>query len=354
MLKVFLAISVFVLSTFCVAQVAHSVPNPGSDGATLPQPRTPRLAEPHYHAEFPPIIANGFHGVSWSHGRLASFGMGEMKEPVTLYDKNGKWLFETWPTFKDATKVFAQDAAPTGTGTVVLAASAASGDGAVADMIVEVGADGVRRAIRTNPFFPLRVCATDGGTVWAYGKEFTPERTAESRSPYPMLREYSFEKGELRTALDRATVRPPRGVPVTGAHNDAYLQCAPGKVVLVLGSTNELLQYNLTKSTLVRSPIATLPEGFYMTGAAVTHSGEVFASTFRPGSNALTGMLHLHVNSAGAAQWTSLSTIPSGNQFFLLLGSDGEDLVYSRGRRSPAVFWSKPMDAAHESPNARR
>jgi hypothetical protein len=264
-----------------------------------------------------------------------------MKEPIKLYDKTGKWLFETPLTFENAVKIYAQDAIATSTDTVVVAASAASSDGAGADLIVEVGKEGIQRVVRTSPFYPQRVCVTNEGTVWAYGTELTEDRRAEARIHYPMLREFSFDKGELRSVLDRATFNPPKGIPVAGAKRDVYLQCASGKVVLVSGPTNELIEYDLASSKLKRAPIASLPEKFYMTGAAVTESGEVYVSTLRPGQNALTGMLHLHVNSAGTAEWTPLTTLPAAGKFFILLGSDGEDLVYSRGRSAPTLFWSR-------------
>ncbi|HEY6349764.1 MAG TPA: hypothetical protein VI636_10165 [Candidatus Angelobacter sp.] len=316
--------------------------NPGTNSATQGQQRAASvgLAVPTYQADFTPVIANGVHLISWDNGHLVSFGAGEMREPVTLYAKTGKWLFEKWPSFEGAMKIYGQDAAVTSTGAVVLSVSAVSPDGAVADMIVEMGRDGIRRVIRTSPFYALRVCTTAEGTVWAYGKEYTDDRRGERRIHYPMLREYSFEKGELRSDLDRATLHVPKGVPVDGGKREFQMRCGSGKVILVSGPTNELMEYDLSASKLGRWPITPLPEGFYINGAAITASGEIYASAFRPGQNALTSMLHLHVNPLGVAEWTALTTVPSGGKFFVLLGNDGEDLVYSRGRSTPTLFWS--------------
>lgn len=299
------------------------------------------LAPPRYKAEFTPVISNGVHRVSWDKGHLVSFS-GEMKEPVAMYDTSGKWLFENPLTFENAIQTYIQDAAPTGSDTAVVAASAVNADGAVADLIIDVGKDGIRHAIRTSPFYPERVCATDDQKVWAYGTEIKNNRAGEPRAHYPMLREYSFEKGELRSTLDRASVRPPQGVPVTGTQSDVYMRCAPGRVVLVSGPTNELMEYDLAASKLTRWPLAPLPERFYINGAAVTAAGEVYISIFRPGQNALTGLVRLSVNSAGTAEWTPLIVgPPSGGKFFLLLGNDGDDLVYSLGRSAPTLYWAR-------------
>jgi hypothetical protein len=311
----------------------------GNRAQTAESPIT--LASPHYQADFTPVISNGYHAVSWGKGYLVSFGMSEIKEPITLYDKAGNWLFATFPSFEGASHIYGQDARPTKSGTVILAASASNGDGAVADMIAEVGKEGILRIIRTTHFYVEKICTTDDGSVWAYGHELTEDRRQEPRTHFPLLREYSFEKGQLRATLDRATVHPPAGVPLSGSRNDVYLLCGSGKVVLANGATNELMQYDLASNTLSRWPIAPFQDGSYMTGAALTESGDVYVSVLRASPKTESAILRLHVTSAGIAEWTSLGTIPSPGSYFILLGNDGNDLVYSRGRRTPTVFWSR-------------
>jgi hypothetical protein len=339
---------VFLLSIFALGQNSGSssaIHGASTDISGQPQPPSVGLPAPHYQADFTQVIANGHHGVSWDKGHLVSFGLGEMKEPVTVYDKTGKWLFENPLTFENAIRTYAQDAAATSAGTAVVAASSVNGDGASADLIVEVDREGIHRVIRTSPFYPLKVCATDEGTVWVYGKELSEDRSFEPRAHYPMLREYSFDKGELRSALDRATVHPPKGVPLDGVKGSFQMRCTSGKVFLVSGPTNELMEYDLSASKLTRWPITPLAEGFYINGAAVTDSGEIYVSVLRPGQNARTGMLHLHLNSSGTVDWTPLTIVPPNNgDFFLLLGSDGESLVYSRGRAAPTLFWSRAQE----------
>lgn len=304
------------------------------------------LPSPDYQADFAPVVANGSHSVAWDKGHLVSFSPGEVKEPIILYDRTGKALFQNLLVFENATKTFVQDSVVTTSGNVVAAASVINADGASADLIVEIAPDGIRRVIQTSPFYPLKVCATGDGIVWAYGKELNTDRTAEPRTHYAMLREYSFEKGELRSALDRATVNPPKGVPVGGAKNEFQMKCNTQKVVLISGPTRELMEYDLSSSHLHRRQMAPLPDDIDITGitgAALTDSGEIYVSTHDgPNVKALTRILKLQPSPSGTtADWVPIVTIPSERRWIVLMGSEGESLVYSRGRREPTLFWSE-------------
>ena len=302
---------------------------------TIPSSQIPsKVITSQRQAEFTPVAATGAHEVRWGKGYLVSFPVGELKEPVSVYDRNGKLTFEKWPELKDAAKIFIQDAVPTEQGRVVLAASAISRTGAMADMLVEMGSDGVHRVIRTTPFYPLKVCTTQTGTVWAFGKELTDQRTAEPNREYKVLREYSFEQGEMKAVLERSAIVPPPKVPLNGSKNDTFLKCGGDKLVLVLGATTELVEINLANHEVTRTPVTSLPPASYMTGAAVTDAGDVYVSTLRPGKDATTELLRLKPDTSVIAA-DAVKTSGSTPGAFLLLGDDGGSLVYSRGRRAP-------------------
>jgi hypothetical protein len=303
------------------------------------------LAAPHHQADFTQVIANGFHKVAWARGHLAAFGVGLVREPVTLYDRDGKWLFETPFTLDHAFQNYIQDAAVTDSGTVVVAGSVLTADGASADVIAEVTKSGIGRVIRTSPFYPEKICVAGNGSVWAYGLEFNDDRFGERRKHYPMLREYRMGVGELRSTLDRATVQPPKGVPETGTQEEFQMRCNDTKVVLISGATKELIEYDLSDSRLSRWPLPPLPGGIdfvRIKGAALTDSGAVYVSTYDANrSDALTRILRLQRDSTGVTGWTTMTAVSSDHgRFFILLGSDGESLVYARGRQSPTLFWS--------------
>jgi hypothetical protein len=348
MQKKFLLVLLILVSLFAVGQNCGNLPAPGDANpeiATQPQGPPARLPAPHYQADFTPVVANGAHSISWDKGHLVAFSVGEMKEPVAFYDRTGKSLFESFLPFDNAVRTYVQDAVATSSDKVIAAASVLSGDGASADIIAEIADGSIRRAIRTSPFYPLKICSTKNGTMWAYGKELDDSRAVEPRQDYPMLREYSFEKGQLRSALDRTTVRPPNGVPVGGTSHEVQMRCNAQKVVLINGATRELVQYDLSLSRVRRWAIAPLPEGVdfkHITGAALTDSGEIYVSMYdAPRRDSLTRILQLLPNASGVADWATVTAIPGEGNWFVLLGSDGDSLVYARGRRSPTLFWSK-------------
>jgi hypothetical protein len=351
MQKKFFLIVVPLLSLFAVGQSTVQSPVPGTatpNAQTQTQSPGTSLSTPHYQADFTPVIPNGVHSISWDKGHLVSFPVGELKELVTFYDRTGKPLFENWLPFDHAAKTYVQHAVATGSETLIVAASLIDADGASADVIAEVANGTIRRAIRTSPFYPLKVCSTGNGIVWAYGKELDDSRTTEPRQDYPMLREYSFEKGQLRSALDRTTVRPPKGIPVGGARQEVQLRCNAQKVVLINGASGELVQYDLSSSQVGRWGIAPLPGAAdfkNITGAALTDSGKIYVSTYdAPGQDSLTRILQLIPNTSGMTDWITVTAAPKSD-FLFLLGSDGEDLVYARGPNKPTLFWSEVRQA---------
>ena len=301
------------------------------------------LPPPTYQTDFAAVVADGQHAVSWDKGYLLSFGLGATKQPIALYDRTDKWLFESPLAFEGAIRTYVHDAAPTSGGKAVVAAGAVTSDGATADLVVEMGKEGASRVIRTSPFYPIKICSTEEGVAWVYGKELSEDRKLEPRERYPMLREYRFDKGQLRSEVDRLTIRPAKGIPLDGANrDDLQMKCNSSKVVLINYPNNELIEYDLLTSKVSRWPMSALPEGFRMNGSALTDSGEVYVSALRGGNGALTGMFRLRVNTSGVAEWVPLTVSPAGDKFFVLVGSDGENLVYSRGLLSPTLFWSKP------------
>ena len=339
--KRLLSVLLILLSLYAGCQSLSSSPASVAPPQTLPA----GLHAPTYQADFTPVVANGVHAVSWSKGHLVGFSVGELKEPLALYDRTGKSLFQSFLPFDNAAKTYVQDAAATSSETVIAAASVVNRDGASADIIAEIANGSILRAIRTSPFYPLKICATGNGTVWAFGKELDDSRAAEPRQDYPMLREYSFDKGQLRSALDRTTVRPPKGVPVGGASHEVQMRCNTQKVVLINGATRELVEYDLPSNRVGRWTIAPLPAGAdfkHITGAALTDSGEIYVSMYdAPRKDSLTRILQLIPGASGTAEWTTVSAIPGEGNWFVLLGSDGDNLVYARGRSSPTLFWSK-------------
>lgn len=333
-----------VVVLFSIVSLSQT-PIPNTSKSQLPQAYG-SLAAPSYEGDFGPVVQNGLATVTWDKQHLVSFDLSN-RGPVSLYGKDGTLLFSVPLMFEKATKTYLRDAAVTSSGTVVVAASALTNDGVLADLIAELGNDGIRRVIRTSPFYPLKVCSAQDGTVWAYGWERNANGS-DRRGHHPMLREFSFEKGQLRTEVDRATVQPPARVPVAGSRRELQMRCGSSKVVVFNGPNSELVEYDLATSRVDRWSTSPLPDGIAMTdinGAALTDSGQVYVSFLRGGYNASTGVFGLQVNASGLADWRPVIVGSVAGGQFRVVGSDGEDLVYSRDPHSPRLFWSKVLPA---------
>lgn len=309
---------------------------------SLPQQSSTTLTDPSYQASFPPVVANGLVTAKWERGRMVSFGTGSTLEPIRLYDKSGALIFETPLKVENAAKFYIRDVSVSTPNSVAVSMAAVTEDGAIADLIAEVQESGIRRIIRTSPFRAARICTTDDGMVWAYGWE-RDSTGADRHGDHAMLREFSFEHGELRSAIKRSEVRLPSGVPVTGSKQEVQLICGREKLVLLNGAVNEVVEYDLQRSTVTKTNLPELPKSLPLTsitGAALSAPDELYVSTEQYGKPAQTGIFRLNLKAQAGAVWDVVASEPSAGKWFRLLGSDGDALVYSRGVRSPTVFWS--------------
>jgi len=85
--------AIFVLALHSLGQSQGAGPTQSGNASVQPPVVSIGLASPEYQEDFPPIVADDHHAVSWNKGYLLSFGNGS--RPIALYDKTGKWLFET-------------------------------------------------------------------------------------------------------------------------------------------------------------------------------------------------------------------------------------------------------------------
>lgn len=330
----FRILSIFLLSTLAAGQsLTHSSLDQQQSSATL--------TDPSYQASFPPVVADGLVTAKWERGRMVSFGKGSTLEPIQLYDKSGALIFETPLKVEGAAKFYVRDASVSTPDSVAVAMAAVTEDGAIADLIAEVQGNGINRIIRTSPFRAARICSTDDGKVWAYGWE-RDATGADRHGDHAMLREFGFEQGQLRSAMKRSEVRPPAGVPVTGSKQEVQLICGREKLVLLNGAVNEIVEYDLQHSTVTKANLPELPQNLPLisiTGAALSAPGELYVSTEQSGKPAQTGIFRLNLKAQAGPAWDVVASGPSAGKWFRLLGSDGNALVYSRGVRSPTVFW---------------
>lgn len=309
------------------------------------------LSKPYRHASIPGLL-HTWHRI-WDKGYLVSWGSigsheASPSEPsVVLYDRDGHIAREGIVWFKDAYSVSITDAAVNRTGGFVVSGGTQNQAGAIANFIASIGTDGrLSQVIRTTPFLPIYVCAADDGTVWTYGFDRDEEgRRVESSL---MLRQYSFDKGQLRAMADKATLNPSGWVLDHGRYSgEISLACNSQEVGLYNGGSGEWLEFGFGTGKLKVAKVDPLPSPKTMriTGFAMSEAGEVFVSLHdRSSSPPRSGLFRLEFNSVGKGTWVPVNNTVGpylhGGPIERLLGADGPDLVYTRDLDGIA-YWSK-------------
>jgi hypothetical protein len=315
------------------------------------KPPSGRLSEPHRHASIPGLL-HTWHRI-WDRGYLVSWGSigsheASPTEPsVVLYDRDGHIVREGIVWFKDAYSVSITDAAVDRAGGLVVSGGTQNQAGAIANFIASIGTDGcLSQVIRTTPFLPIYVCAAEDGTVWSYGFDRDEEgRRIESSL---MLRQYSFDKGQLRAMADRAALNSAGWILDHGRYSgEISLRCNSQEVGLYNGGSGEWLEFDFGTSKLKVAKVDPLPspKTMQITGFALTEAGDIFVSLHdRSGSPPRSGLFRLEFDSTGLGSWipvkNTVGAYLRGGPIERLLGADGPDLVYSRDLEGTA-YWSK-------------
>lgn len=270
---------------------------------------------------------------------------------VVVNDRNGDIVLNATLWFDDADGVNVTDAAVASDGSVVLSGGAHRKDGTISNFLAKVSRDGiVKSVVQTSPYVAYYIRPTPDGTVWTLGLERDNQFHAKESA---VLRQYSFAKGELSTALDSTTFQAKSAA----ASDIPWYAGFPGGLTVgnhgeTLGfysaRTSEWITVDLKSHSIVRQKITPLSEKIQVTGIAYTDSGNVFASLFAPGEDAsLSGLARLE-SSPDKPSWVMASgSVSSSDQeagdfpFHQLLGCSGNVLVYrTESYPSNTVAWS--------------
>jgi hypothetical protein len=309
------------------------------------------ISEPQHRASIPGLLRT-WHRV-WDKGYLVSWGSigsydASPTEPsVVLYDRDGHIAREAIVWFKDADTVGINDVTINRAGNLAVAGGTKNQAGAIANFIASIGSDGrIGKVVRTTPFLPIYVCGADDGTVWSYGIDRDEEGRGVEKSL--RLRQYSFDKGQLRALLDISTLKPGGWKLIRGRYpGEISLRCTSQKVGLYNGGSGEWIEFDIAASRLRVTKVNPLPppKTMRITGFALTEAGDVFASLHeRSSSPARSGLFRLGFDSAGLGSWipvkNTLGPYLHGGPIERLLGTDGTDLIYTRDLDG-AAYWSK-------------
>lgn len=286
----------------------------------------------------------------WRGGFLVSFVpvVENRSANLFLWNEDGRQVLAAsiWPSESARVVLFDVSGVP-GVGAVA-AGYAQSATGVVSYFLAKVDLQGqTQRIIQTNPFIPSRVCATDDGGVWAFGKPDGPELNP-SRSPADKvgwLRQYSFESGLMASFFSRSDFKNHRSPASSIPGEWIFLVCGKEKVGLWSGRTREWITVKRQNGEVEKLPWKE-PPGYEVNSVAMTDDGRVFASLIsNDGRGYDEGIRQLLVNEASRTATWSMATEedPGAAPATHLYGADGNKLVHARKLRASEMFWSVPQ-----------
>jgi hypothetical protein len=307
------------------------------------------LSEPHHKASVPAMNRGGWK--YWDKGYLvtwawdgANYDVSPGKTAVTLYDHNGNpknadfWL-------EGASRVGVHHAATTQAGKIIISGGARTEDGKAVFYIAEIGDGGEKRIIRTSPFAPVYICGGTEDTVWAYGFERDEEGNGVSSGP--MLRQFSFEKGQIKAMLLLNELAPGWDLPEGKYLGEVNFRCNANSVIVYSAHSSQLVRFDVKNSTLKIINVDPLPppSKLRITGFAFTDSGDVFVSFHdRAHSQPMSGLFQLTFDAASNGKWVAVpgtvGLYRRGSPIEKLLGADGDSLVHTRDVDGN-IHWSK-------------
>jgi len=302
------------------------------------------LSEPSRIASFPASVWFDARWPTWAHGYFARLSEGDFPAGLAVYDRSGKQVSQAYISIPGGTQLWLVGAAPTSDGGAIASGQVAIDDGTTYFLAETSTSGGVVSTLRTETFVATRMCKASDGTVWTLGRD--PKKESEHDRDYPLVRQYSFEKGLLQSYLSRSLVDFRHQGAMGGGEGivGTFLVCGKDRISLYLNETNEYFEIDPSRETIKRWKMAMAPlAAARVTGLAVTDKGRVYASLFELQEESDTkthGLFELQAEpDASVGKWIVVNgtlnsqprveDAPKGS-FFRLWGADGEDLVIRR------------------------
>ena len=306
----------------------------GADG----EPEAGHLSELNHQVWFP-LTA---HQLTSAHGYFAR-ATGETtpgEANAELFDREGNLISQARIWFPEALRVTLFDVSPIRNGGAVASGHAETTEGSTSFLAKTDASGSSISVLRLKTFIPGRVCQASDDTIWVFGRD--PEKESANDLTYPLVRQYSFEKGLLSSYLPRDSVGLREHAMVGGGGpNGSFLVCGENQISLYLNQTNEYIRINLDTQTLQRWKMDMAPLAHAkVTGFAVTEDGRVYASLYElePASERKThGLFELRAEQKKeTAAWVAVTgTLNSHREgeavakgaFWRLWGAESDDLI---------------------------
>jgi hypothetical protein len=193
-------------------------------------------------------------------------------------------------------------------------------------------------AIETGRYEPAHIGLDRNRAIWTIGsKRDEVNGSMLEKGEYFLVRKFSRDGKQLGEFIPRS-LWGPRGDPGDAPRGYWHLAVARDRVAAIIhesfsGQTPELLEWDLDGKVISQAPIP----GGSMCGRAYTHSGKLYAKFLDTDSKTF----GLYVLDTATRQWT-----PTGQRTYvgeqgILLGADGDDLVYS-APSGMDLIWQRP------------
>ncbi|HSE48385.1 MAG TPA: hypothetical protein VLA96_04175 [Terriglobales bacterium] len=332
--------TLFVGSILLVLEVHANPQQPGVATA---------LAKPHQERNFQTVATDtNFH--YWDKRYLLTWALtgnndaSPNRPAVIAYDAEGNQK-DAVVWFDGAARVGVSHVAVTDRGKLIVSGGMRTAEGVIAFYIADIGEDGrVAHVIRTNPFAPVYICSGPDDTIWSYG--FDRNENGNAVETAPVLRQFSFEKGQLQAMLPLSSLDRKWRLPAGRYPEEVIMRCNASRVVIYNGNASQWVQYVFHTKALSLRQVEALPPTSKMriSGFAMTDDGDVFAS-FHQRANAvpMSGLFQLTFEGVGDGQWTPVPGTRGpylrGSPIERLLGANGNSLVHTRARDGE-VYWS--------------
>jgi hypothetical protein len=163
------------------------------------------LSEPSRIASFPASGWVDARWPTWGHGYFARLSEGDFPSDLVVYDRSGKHVSQAHVSIPGSTELWLVAAAPTSDGGAIASGHVAIDDGSTFFLAETSASGGVVSELHTETFLATRVCTASDGTVWTLGRD--SQKESEHEGDYPLVRQYSFEKGCcIATCQDRSWI----------------------------------------------------------------------------------------------------------------------------------------------------
>ncbi len=218
--------------------------------------------------------------------------------------------------------------------TIAVSGSAMDKEGRFASFIAWFGMDGsLIRVVRISPFGAWDIGFTADGSLWVFGLEKANMR--DEKPVHDVLRQYSADGKLVRSFLPRVAARDLShpvydGVLVTSRNYAAIVSTSAGKCALIS-----------TDGTIVYEGSPDYPEGFDTVTGAVTDSGRIFVEGKWRGNveNDYPKTPIFEIDMESKTLGLVDTSAAFGEDYGILMGAEGENLVFYMGLKSQLV-WS--------------